>query len=464
MGCGSCSNNTTQTGLPKGCKNNGTCGTDGCNKLNSYDWLANIQFSEEPRIPEVVEVKFKGTRKGFYKNFNNFDLEIGDFVVVDSHTGGYDIGYVSLRSELVYHQMRKYGVEADNPQMLSIRKRANEEEMENYRKARRLEDENLYTARTIAMDLGLEMKLSDIEYQADLSKATFYYTAEGRVDFRELIKKLASTFNVKVEMKQIGLRQEAGRLGGIGSCGRELCCSTWLTDFESVPTVAARYQNLFINPTKLAGQCGRLKCCLNYELDTYLEALEAFPDEHSTIETVNGPAKIIKTDILKGMVWLSYKQKSEEAKSDVAVPFDVQKVNSFLQKNQNGEKIDALEDFSEAGSSATSIEAVSFKDVVGEADISRFDDQDKKEKGGGRKKQGGRGRKKGGGAPSGRQKETSEKPKTGQAKKAPEKQGESKGLGNKPNKREARKKKGPPPKKRGRNKDDGNSGQNQNNS
>lgn len=382
MGCGSCSNSTTKSGLPKGCKNNGTCGSDGCNKLNSYDWFANIQFSEEPRIPEVVEVKFKGTRKGFYKNFNNFDLEIGDFVVVDSHTGGYDIGYVSLRSDLVYHQMRKYGVEADNPQMLNIRRRTGEEELEKFREARSSEDENLTKAKKIAKELGLEMKLSDMEFQGDLTKATFYYTAEGRVDFRELIKKLASAFHVKIEMKQIGLRQEAGRLGGIGSCGRELCCSTWLTDFNSVPTVAARYQNLFINPTKLAGQCGRLKCCLNYELDTYLEALEAFPEESTIIDTNGGKAGIFKTDILKGLIWLTYKEAKDATKSGLFVPFDVNKVNSFIQKNKKGEKIDALEDFPEAGTSESSTgnESDSFKDVVGEDSLNRFDQKKPKQK------------------------------------------------------------------------------------
>ncbi len=376
MGCATCANN--KTGLPAGCESNGHCVSGGCNKLNTYDWLSNVQFMDEPDIPSIVEVKFKGTRKGFYRNSRKMDLEIGDYVVTDSASGGYDVGHVSLRSELVQLQMKKYNVEPNNPNMLSIQRKATEHDLKKFREARDREDDTMIKSRKIARGLGLEMKISDVEYQGDLTKAIFYYTAEGRVDFRELIKKLSGNFRIKVEMKQVGLRQEAGRLGGIGSCGRELCCSTWLTDFNTVSTSAARYQNLFINPLKLAGQCGRLKCCLNYELNTYMEALESFPSDNTTIQSENGALEIAKTDILRGLVWLKYKKPPENAPITM-VPFELERIQEFIGQNKSGRKVTPLEDFAEAAVEVSS-ETLAFQDVIGEDSLSRFEEKEKKSK------------------------------------------------------------------------------------
>ena len=273
MGCASCSSGG---GTPKGCKNNGTCSSGGCNKLEVYDWLANIALPAGQEAYNIVEVRFKNSRKAFYKNSSNFSLQVGDIVIVDT-APGYDVGLVSVVGELARIQVLKKAPNLKDNEIKRILRIANQEEIDKWIKGRSLEKDLMYKSRTIAIDLNLEMKISDVEYQGDLSKATFYYTAEGRIDFRQLIKNLADEFKVRIEMRQIGSRQESARLGGIGSCGRELCCTTWLTDFRSVSTSAARYQQLSLNPQKLAGQCGKLKCCLNYELDMYLDVIKSFP-------------------------------------------------------------------------------------------------------------------------------------------------------------------------------------------
>ena len=273
MACASCS---TKDGSPKGCKNNGTCGTDSCNKLTVFDWLANMSLPNGEKPFNWVEVRYKNGRKEYYLNSENLTLSIGD-VVATQAKAGHDIGVVTLTGELVRVQMKRKNIPEDTQDALKIYRKATQKDIDIWSDARDKEEPMKVKARQFAIDLKLQMKISDIEFQGDASKATFYYTAEDRVDFRELIKIFAREFRTRIEMKQVGFRQEAARLGGIGSCGRELCCSTWLTDFRSVSTSAARYQQLSLNPQKLAGQCGKLKCCLNYELDTYLDALKGFP-------------------------------------------------------------------------------------------------------------------------------------------------------------------------------------------
>src|SRR5690606_2208952 len=274
MACTSCS--TSDGGVPKGCKNNGTCGTDSCNKLTSFDCHANMNLATGEAPFDCVEVRFKNGRKEFYSNSENLTLSIGDIVATVA-SPGHDIGIVTLTGELVKIQMKKKGVNYQSAEVPKIYRKASQKDIDIWSNARDKEEPMKVKARELAIQHKLEMKISDIEFQGDGSKATFYYTANDRIDFRQLIKDFARTFSTRIEMKQVGFRQEASRLGGIGSCGRELCCSTWLTDFRSVNTSAARYQQLSLNPQKLAGQCGKLKCCLNYELDTYVDALQDFP-------------------------------------------------------------------------------------------------------------------------------------------------------------------------------------------
>lgn len=258
MGCSSCGSGDT----PGGCKNNGTCSSGGCSKLEVYNWLSNMSLPGGQTPYDILEIRFKNSRKGFYRNTKNHSLHVGDVVVVEG-SPGQDIGVVSIVGELTRIQVKKKSPGFKQAEARKILRIAEQEDIDRWIKARDLEKEVMYKARTLAVNLNLEMKISDVEYQADLTKATFYYTAEGRVDFRQLIKDMADEFKIRIEMRQIGARQEASRLGGIGSCGRELCCSTWLTDFRTVSTSAARYQQLSLNPQKLAGQCGKLKCCLN---------------------------------------------------------------------------------------------------------------------------------------------------------------------------------------------------------
>lgn len=329
MGCASCSTVKGEDGQAAGCKNNGGCSTGGCNKMNVFDWLSNMDAPIESTY-DILEVRFKNGRKEFFRNAEGLHLTTGDAVVVDV-PNGHHIGHVSLQGELVRLQMKKRNVK-DNNEIKKVYRIASQRDLDKYRDVKKREMPTLYRTRQIIHDLKLEMKLTDVEFQADNTKATFYYSADERVDFRELIKLLASEFKIRVEMRQISLRQEAGRLGGIGSCGRELCCSTWLGDFKSVSTQAARYQNLSLNPSKLSGQCGRLKCCLNYELDTYMDALKDIPQIQKPLETEKGRAKLQKTDIFRKIMWFGYDDEN------TWYPLDVERVNEILEMNRNGKK------------------------------------------------------------------------------------------------------------------------------
>lgn len=369
MGCTSCA--TGANGQPQGCKNNGTCGTDGCNKLTVFDWLSNMSLPGEMEPFNGVEVRFKNGRKHFYNNADKLPLSIGD-VVATEISPGHDIGIVTLTGELVRVQMKRKQEPLDLEALPKIYRKANQKDIDIWQGARDKEEGVQKRSREIAMALGLKMKISDVEFQGDGSKVIFYYTAEERVDFRQLIKDFARTFNTRIEMKQVGFRQEASRLGGIGSCGRELCCSTWLTDFRSVNTSAARYQQLSLNPQKLAGQCGKLKCCLNYELDTYMEALEEFPKTDVKLFTDKGKAQCQKIDIFKGLMWFSYEEEFMNWHE-----LSVAKVNEIIEINKKGKKVAGLEDFMEE---KVMDDKELFNNVVGQDSLTRFDQPRKKRK------------------------------------------------------------------------------------
>ncbi len=340
MGCSSCS--TGKDGKPSGCNSNGGCSTGGCNRLNTYDWLASLDIQDTDGF-DLVEVSFKnGARKAFYHNEPHTRAIIGDMVVVDGGNG-YDIGRISLTGELVRLQMKKKKVNEDAP-LTSVIRIANERDLERLDEARSKEKRTLIRARAIARTLNLDMKIGDIEFQGDNRKATFFYTADGRVDFRELIRHFAQEFKVKIEMRQIGVRQESARIGGIGSCGRELCCSTWLSDFKSVSTAAARYQNLAINQSKLSGQCGRLKCCLNYELDSYMDAIKDFPKQVEYLKLQNGKASLMKTDIFKRIMY--YYVTDEGSKMGKVQTASVDRIKEIKAMNKKGEFPVSLIDFS----------------------------------------------------------------------------------------------------------------------
>ena len=364
MACSSCS--TGKDGQPKGCKNNGTCGTDGCNKLTVFDWLSNMALPGGVEPFNYVEVRFKNGRKHFYKNSENLSLSIGDVVATEA-SPGHDVGLVSLTGELVRVQMKKKKEDPESPEILKIYRKASQKDIDVWQEARDREEKIKQRARQIAIRLNLSMKISDVEFQGDASKATFYYTADDRVDFRQLIKEYAREFNTRIEMRQIGLRQEAARLGGIGSCGRELCCSTWLTDFRSVSTSAARYQQLSLNPQKLAGQCGKLKCCLNYELDTYLEALKSFPKTDVKLKTKKGTAVCQKIDIFKGLLWYAYE--GEWMNWHKLTP---EQANKIIARNKKDESVGSLEEY-ELEIQMEEGDSKGFKDAVGEDSLTRFD-------------------------------------------------------------------------------------------
>lgn len=362
MACNSCG--TGNDGKPGGCKNNGTCGTDSCNKLTVFDWLANMSLPNGQKPFNCVEVRFKNGRKHYYKNLENLTLSIGDIVATEA-SPGHDVGMVTLTGELVKVQMKKKKVGVDSEDVKKIYRKASQKDIDIWTDVREREEPMKVRARQLAIELKLKMKISDIEFQGDGSKATFYYTAEERVDFRQLIKEFAKEFSVRIEMRQIGFRQEAARLGGIGSCGRELCCSTWLTDFRSVTTAAARYQQLSLNPQKLAGQCGKLKCCLNYELDSYLDALKDFPDKNVKLKTKKGNAVSQKTDIFKGFVWYAY-----EGEWMNWHKITTKDANEIIAQNKKGLAVDNLEDYA-----SELIEDVTtdFENVVGQDSLTRFD-------------------------------------------------------------------------------------------
>lgn len=362
MGCSSCS--SSKDGKVKGCKNNGTCGTDGCNKLTVFDWLSNMKLPGDQKPFDMVEVRFKNSRKEFYRNAENLPLQVGDVVATQAKSG-HDIGMVTLTGELVRIQMKKKKSDPEDQTHFKIYRKAGSRDIEVWEKCRDREEEIKKRSREIAISLGLQMKISDVEFQGDGSKATFYYTAEDRVDFRQLIKDMAKAFGIRIEMRQIGYRQEAQRLGGIGSCGRELCCSTWLSDFRSVSTASARYQQLALNPQKLAGQCGKLKCCLNYELDTYLEALKDFPPQDAKLKTEKGIAFCQKADIFKETLWFSYK--NDSANWYALTKAQVQEIMAANKKN---ESVASLEEYV---AELKTEEKLVFENVVGQDSLNRFD-------------------------------------------------------------------------------------------
>ncbi len=367
MGCSGCS--TDKGGKPNGCKSNGGCSSGGCNRMNAYDWLHNLPMADN--ACQVVEVSFsQGTRKDFYRNPSLQPFEKGEQIAVEG-VNGFDLGEVSLTGEIVRLQLKKRGVKEDNPEMKKILRRATDRDVDLWKQNKAREPEAVIRSRAIAKQLKLNMKISQVEIQADGKKATFFYIADSRVDFRELIKVYAYEFKVKVEMRQIGARQEAGKVGGIGSCGRELCCSTWLTEFKSVNTNAARYQNLSINQTKLSGQCGRLKCCLNYELDTYLDALQQFPDQCDVLQVAKGNAFLAKKDIFKNLMWYTLPDSNKQ------YPLSIERVQKIKALNQQGIRPDELEPVEVISNKATETEP-EFVELVGQISLRSLDKADRK--------------------------------------------------------------------------------------
>ena len=374
MSCNSCSSDIKS--VPNGCKSNGNCATDSCEKLSVFDWLSNMEIPAGQEPFNIVEVRFKNGRKHFYRNQDNLKISIGDIIAVEGNPG-HDVGTVSLTGELIKIQLKRKGISVDSEAIKKIYRKASQRDIDIWKAARNKEYDTQYMGREIIVRLGLKMKLSDVEYQGDGNKATFYYTADDRVDFRQLIRDLASAFNIRVEMKQVGLRQEAARLGGVGSCGRELCCSTWLTDLRKVNTSAARYQQLSLNPQKLAGQCGKLKCCLNYELDTYLDALKDFPKQDTILETEKGDAIFVKMDIFKGLIWYTYKENRMKWFN-----LTLEQLNEIILLNKNGEKITSLEEYELDLAEETKVD---FENVVGQDSLTRFDAPKRKKRQRGKK-------------------------------------------------------------------------------
>ncbi len=386
MSCSSCRG---KNGLsPKGCNSNGGCASGGCNRLNTFDWLSDTGIDDFSTY-DVVEVSFKnGSRKDFYNIAPHLHFHSGDMVVVDNGSG-YDVGRINLTGQLVAMQMKKKKINRDRI-LYPVVRLANKRDLEKLEEARHLEKKTLIRSRAIARTLGLEMKVGDVEYQGDKRKATFYFTANGRVDFRELIRHYAKEFRVKIEMRQIGSRQESSRIGGMGSCGRELCCSTWLTTFKSVSTKAARYQNLAINQSKLSGQCGRLKCCLNYELDLYTETLDDFPMKAEVLKTRKGTGQLMKVDIFKKLMY--YSIKNEIGKLSFA-SLPIERVRYIYQENRNGR---IPEEFDVRRLPADEI-SMDFEDVTGGVELKELPKNKRRRKSrGNRNRNKGRGRRRGG--------------------------------------------------------------------
>lgn len=365
MGCGSCGTK------PGGCQSNGSCGTNSCNRMNAYDWLVNLPIADMDDMCRVIEVSFNnGTRKDYYRNGTLQFFEKNDWITVEG-VSGFDVGVVQLTGEIVRMQLKKRGIDEFSPDMRKVLRPATDRDLEVSKQNKAREAEALIRSRAIAKQLNLNMKVSQIEFQADGKKATFFYIADDRVDFRELIKVYASEFKVKVEMRQIGARQEAGKVGGIGSCGRELCCATWLTDFKSVNTAAARYQNLSINQTKLSGQCGRLKCCLNYELDTYLDALQGFPENADLLRVARGTATLIKKDIFKNLMWYVLPDSNKQ------YPLTIERVQKIRSLNHQNIIPEELEPVDVTSMKPKEIEP-EFVDVVGHITLKSLEKNDKK--------------------------------------------------------------------------------------
>ncbi len=383
MSCLNCANNTN--GLPKGCKSNGNCAIGGCGQRTTYDWLSNLDQHKSSN--EVSEVSFKNGRKAFYYNERQLPVHVGDAVVVEAAIGK-DLGMVSLTGELVRHQMMRKKVKVASRDLKKILAKAQEADLQKWKKARARENKTMNRSRELIIQLDLKMKLSDVEFQGDGTKAVFYYTAESRVDFRELIKLMADEFKVRIEMKQIGSRQEASRIGGIGSCGRELCCSSWMSDFRSVTTGAARYQQLSLNPQKLAGQCGKLKCCLNFELDQYVEQVQKFPSTKKVLEFKSAKGKHFKTDVFKNKMF--YFIENSSGTSSIA-EFSIPQVHEIIELNKKGNKPESFSAFVEE---KTFQKEPDFDNVVGQDDLTRFDAVFKKKKNNRNKNKKGRNKKK----------------------------------------------------------------------
>jgi len=364
MACGSC-------GTAGGCQNKGACSSGGCNRMNVHDWLANLPFSDPESNCKIIEVSFNnGSRKDFYKNSTPHFFEKGDWIAVEG-VNGYDVGMVNLTGELVRIQLKKQDVQENDPDMRKVLRRATDTDITKWKEAKAREKDVLIRSRAIARQLNLDLKMAEVEVQADSRKATFFYIADDRVDFRELIKIYAGEFKVKVEMKQIGARQEAGKVGGIGSCGRELCCSTWLTDFKSVNTNAARYQNLSINQAKLSGQCGRLKCCLNYELDTYLDALQNFPDDCDMLEMAKSRAFLVKKDIFRNLMWYSMPDSTKQ------YPLTIDRVKKIKALNRQGVRPEELEPVEVTSNKPKEVEP-EYADVVGQISLRTLEKDSRK--------------------------------------------------------------------------------------
>ena len=370
MGCSACG---SAEGKVLGCKSNGGCSTGSCNRMNVYDWLSNLPFTDPDTSCRIIEVSFNnGSRKDFFRNNSVHVFEKGDMVSVEG-VSGFDVGTVTLTGEIVRIQLKKKGIKETDPEMKKVLRRSGDRDLEVMAQNKAREKEALIRSRAITKQLNLEMKMSEVEMQADGRKATFYYIADDRVDFRELIKILAKEFHVKVEMRQIGARQEAGKVGGIGSCGRELCCSTWLSDFKSVNTTAARYQNLSINQSKLSGQCGRLKCCLNYELDTYLDALQFFPENVESIRVTKGNAILVKKDIFKNLLWYVLPDSNKQ------YPLTIDRVKKIQQLNAQGVVPDELEPVDLSGSKGKEIQP-EFVELVGHISLKSLEKTERKKK------------------------------------------------------------------------------------
>ncbi|MCW5907180.1 MAG: hypothetical protein KIS94_04930 [Chitinophagales bacterium] len=370
MGCGTCT--TAKDGIVAGCQHKGGCSSGGCNRMNVFNWFADLPLSFNENF-NIVEVAFKkGARKGFYRNAQNLDLYKGQLVVVEA-AQGYDVGEVSLQGELVKAQMKKRKISERDDTIRNLLRVANEADINTHLDIRNKEQEIMVRARAIARSLNLEMKIGDIEFQGDNKKVTVYYTAEDRVDFRELVKVYAREFKVKIEMRQIGARQEAARIGGVGTCGRELCCSTWLGDFKSVTTQAVRYQNLSINTDKMSGQCGRLKCCLNYELDTYNDALRSFPKQTDKIETEEGIAWLRKTEILKQQLVYEY-----EHQKGVFYKLSVNDAKELLWMNKANKKPKSLHDF--AIVEAEKVDESKHEDLVGQVSLTTLEEKERRKR------------------------------------------------------------------------------------
>ncbi len=369
MGCGSCG-----TGKPNGCKSNGGCSSGSCNRMNVHDWLSNLPFADPETACKVVEVSFnQGSRKDFFRNPSLQYFDKGTLVSVEG-VSGFDVGEISLTGEMVRLQLKKKGLDEFNPEMKKVLRKSTDRDIDAWKQNKAREKEALIRSRAIARQLKLNMKLTEVEIQADGRKATFFYIADDRVDFRELIRVYAGEFKVKVEMRQIGARQEAAKVGGIGSCGRELCCSTWLSDFKSVNTTAARYQNLSINQTKLSGQCGRLKCCLNYELDTYLDALQHFPDNADSLQVARGNAFLLKKDIFRNLMWYSLPDSSKQ------YPLTIERVRKIKQLNAQGiipEELEAVDITSNKPKETES----GFVELVGQISINTLEKADRRSRG-----------------------------------------------------------------------------------